>query len=254
MNKKRSETFDEIAELYDASRPSYPSASIEDIMALTELKNSSTILEIGSGTGKATIPFAERGYSIHCLEPGKNLAKVAAENLQLFPAVTFENTTFEDWQLQEAKFDLVMSAQAIHWIPPEIVYPRAAKALKKSGSIALFWNLCTQPDREVFYRLDRVHQTYAMPRLKIAEQQRQVQERELLQSGCFTDLVIKEYDRSIRYSTEQYLNFLKTQSDYSILPPDKQQNFAEEIAEILNADGGWIDKPYTTLLLVARSL
>jgi hypothetical protein len=125
---------------------------------------------------------------------------------------------------------------------------KVAKALKKSGSIALFWNLSTQPDRAVFYRLDRVHQTYAMPRLKIAAQQRQIQERELLQSGCFTDLVIKEYDRSIRYSTEQYLNFLKTQSDYSILPPDNQQNFADAIAEILNADGGWIDKPYRTHL------
>ena len=38
MNKKRSETFDKIAELYDASRPSYPSALVEDIIKLTELK------------------------------------------------------------------------------------------------------------------------------------------------------------------------------------------------------------------------
>ncbi len=254
MDKKRSETFDDIAPLYDAARPDYPAALVEDVIELASLTTSSSILEIGAGTGKATIPFAEKGYKIHCLEPGKNLATFAAKNLQLFPEVTFENVTFEDWQTQIATFDLVMSAQAFHWIPAAIAYPKVATALKKSGRLALFWNLATNPEDEIFHQLDRAHQQYTNFVLKPAPQERQQQERELLQSGRFADIAIREYHRSIRYSTQQYLDLLKTQLDYLILSPDQQQHLADAISEILDSNGGWLVKPYTTLLMVARPL
>jgi hypothetical protein len=74
----------------------------------------------------------------------------------------------------------------------------------------------------------------------------------LLQSGCFTNLVAKEYSWTIQYSVQQYLNLLNTQSDYLILPKDKQQNLARVIEEILNNHGGCIIKPYVTVLLVAQ--
>jgi protein-L-isoaspartate O-methyltransferase len=254
MDKKRSETFNEIAPLYDTARPDYPAGLVEDLIELASLTTSSSILEIGTGTGKATLPFAEKGYKVHCLEPGKNLVTVAAKNLELFPAVTFENVTFEDWPIQTAAFDLVMSAQAFHWIPATIAYPKVATALKKSGRIALFWNLADNPEEEVFCQLDRAHQQYTNFVLKPAPQQRQQQENDLLQCGYFTDIAIREYPRSIRYSTQQYLDLLKTQSDYLILSPAQQQHLVQEIAEILNSNGGWLDKPYTTLLMVAKPI
>jgi protein-L-isoaspartate O-methyltransferase len=254
MNQKRSETFDRIATLYDAIRPDYPAALVEDVIELASLNDSSTILEIGAGTGKATLPFAEKGYQIHCLEPGKNLATVAAKNLELFPAVTFENITFEEWQVQTAAFDLVMSAQAFHWIPAAIAYPKVAAALKKSGRIALFWNLAAEPEDEVFRQLDRAHQQFTNFALKPVRQQREQQERELLHSGLFTDIEIREYARSIRYNTQQYLDLLRTQSDYSILSSDQQQQVTTEIAAILDSNGGLLIKPYTTLLMVAKPI
>ena len=39
--------------------------------------------------------------------------------LKIYPRVTFETTTLEDWQLQEDSFDLVTSAQAFHWVNRE---------------------------------------------------------------------------------------------------------------------------------------
>ena len=60
--------FDEIAELYDRARPGYPEALVDDVVALSGIAPGGRILEIGSGTGKATEAFARRGFRIVCLE------------------------------------------------------------------------------------------------------------------------------------------------------------------------------------------
>ncbi len=139
-----SRSFDRVAEIYDAFRPDYPEELIETILRKSRLPQTGKILEIGSGTGKATLPFARRGYSILCIEPGENLARVAQEKLRDWPLVKWEIATFQDWHVQEQaaeKFDLVISAQAFHWVPKPAGFFKAANALKKNGFLAIFWNM-----------------------------------------------------------------------------------------------------------------
>jgi 16S rRNA A1518/A1519 N6-dimethyltransferase RsmA/KsgA/DIM1 with predicted DNA glycosylase/AP lyase activity len=45
------------------------------------------VLEIGCGTGQATVPLAERGSRIVAVELGPAMAAVARRNLARFPAV-----------------------------------------------------------------------------------------------------------------------------------------------------------------------
>src|SRR6267143_6546045 len=49
-------TFDEAAELYDRARPGYPPELFDDLANLGGLHPGARVLEIGSGTGKATLP------------------------------------------------------------------------------------------------------------------------------------------------------------------------------------------------------
>jgi hypothetical protein len=189
------------------------------------------------------------------LEPGRNLTAVASKKLHSSPKVVIETVKFEDWQLQKAAFDLVISAQAFHWIPAEIGYPKAAQALKETGYIALFWNFSPNPDNEVFQKLSEVYQTYApsMSWRQISiEALMQKREDRLTQSGCFKDLVIKQYPWSVRYTVEQYLDLVNTQTDYRTLPLANQQDLSDAIAEILNAYGGFITKPYLSALFLAQ--
>ncbi len=123
--KKRSQSFDKIAQIYDEARPTYPEQLIEDITHLAALQDKASILDIGTGTGQGTIPFAKKGYAIHCLEPGPNLIAIAKQNMSSYPKVTFETVTFEDWKLQPQCFDLAISAQAFHWVDREIGYLRS---------------------------------------------------------------------------------------------------------------------------------
>ena len=74
-------TFDEAPELYDRVRPGYPEEAFEDLATLARLRPGSRVLEIGCGTGQATVPLAARGFEVVAVELGAGLAKVARRNL-----------------------------------------------------------------------------------------------------------------------------------------------------------------------------
>lgn len=76
-------TFNQVALLYDQVRPGYPEALFDDVVSLSLISPVGRILEIGCGTGQATVPFARLGYRILCIELGKNLATVAKKNWRL---------------------------------------------------------------------------------------------------------------------------------------------------------------------------
>jgi 2-polyprenyl-3-methyl-5-hydroxy-6-metoxy-1,4-benzoquinol methylase len=68
IDRSRRITFEEVAELYDQVRPSYPEELVDDALALSGIPAGGQILEIGCGPGNATIPFARRGYRIVGIE------------------------------------------------------------------------------------------------------------------------------------------------------------------------------------------
>ncbi len=133
-------TFDGAALLYDEVRPGYPEALFEDVVSLSGTPAGGRVLEVGCGTGQATLPFARRGYEILCVELGENLATVARRNLAEYPGIEVRVGDFEEYPLPESYFDLVVSATAFHWLDPAVAYPKAARYLKPGGSLALFWN------------------------------------------------------------------------------------------------------------------
>ena len=92
-------TFDQAAELYDRARPRYPPALFDDLAALAGIGPGSRVLEIGPGTGQATVALAERGYRVVAVELGAQLAAVARRNLARFPSVEVVTAAFEDWPL-----------------------------------------------------------------------------------------------------------------------------------------------------------
>ena len=70
----RRQSFDQVAQLYDRARPPYPEALFEDVVNYTALRKDARILEIGCGTGQATLPMARRGFAVDCIELGAQLA------------------------------------------------------------------------------------------------------------------------------------------------------------------------------------
>jgi 16S rRNA A1518/A1519 N6-dimethyltransferase RsmA/KsgA/DIM1 with predicted DNA glycosylase/AP lyase activity len=91
------DTFEEAPELYDRARPGYPGELFDDLERLAGLRAGSRILELGCGTGQATVSLARRGYEVVAVELGARLADVARRKLATFPTVTVVNSAFEAW-------------------------------------------------------------------------------------------------------------------------------------------------------------
>jgi SAM-dependent methyltransferase len=248
-----SRSFNEVADIYDAFRPGYPEELVDAVLTKSGIPAGGKILEIGSGTGKATLPFARRGYEIVCVEPGENLANVARHNLHDWPNVDWEIATFQDCQANPAEFDLVISAQAFHWVPRPAGYFKVVEVLKPSGHMAIFWNMQLVKDGPVFDELERVYRERA-PELDDgldAEQVIRQREQEIRQCGCFSSLEVCRFPWTRRYDTRQYLGLLNTFSDHLRMSEAQRAYLFEGVAEVLDGHGGVLDKPYQAILYLA---
>jgi SAM-dependent methyltransferase len=253
--QEESRRFDGVASLYDACRPTYPEELIDALISLTGIQTDSKILEIGSGTGKATLLFARHGFSILCIEPGGNLVSVAVQALRNYPRVEFETVAFEQWHEHPGEFDLVLSAQAFHWIPKAIGYAKAARALKETGQLALFWNMYPDPTDAIFLGLRQVYEEHApelAARSSSCDDLIKQREVDIVDSGLFSNVRVKTFPWSVTYDAVQYVGLLGTYSDHLRLSEEKRKRLYDGVAKVITQHGGSIEKPYLAVLYVAQ--
>jgi len=252
-----SNSFDLTAETYDEARPGYPENLFNDLISLTNIPKGGRILEVGAGTGQATLPLASRGFKITSLEPGPRLLKIAEVNLASYPNVKFLNLTFEDWPLEERAFDLVTSATAFHWVNPNIGYAKAAAALKEGGSIALFWNRHPRPYTGFFEEVQCIYRDVTPEWLDPINKQSDCDWIESIKSRIaevdfFGYSMVKTYYWSKVFSAEEYIKLLSTYSDHIALEEHRRKRLFEGIHRLIDERfGGQIVRPYLTVLFSA---
>src|SRR5215210_8616693 len=236
-------TFDEAASLYDEVRPGYPEELFDDVISLSGIEPRGRILEIGCGTGQATVPFARRGYRILCVELGENMATVARRNLEGYPNAEVRTGAFEDVSLQEGAFDLAISATAFHWLDPAAAYLKVARALRDGGSLALFWNVHVHSDASegFFEAAQRIYEREApeivgpddykgLPRPhEVPDRTEEIQETSLL-----GNITTRHYRWDVTYDSWGYLRVLSTYSGHRSLNADTRERLFRSIADLID--------------------
>lgn len=257
IDRSRRITFEEVADLYAEIRPSYPDALFEDLISLSAIPSEGRVLEIGPGPGNATLPLAQRGYRILAIELGERLAALAVEACGSYPKVRILRMPFEEWRVQENTFDLAVAADAFHWIEPQIGYPKAAKALKASGSAAFFWNVPVDPDTGWSRDIDQLYQELD-PQLENPDKGFTVDwlipiiEENFAGSGCFGPVTVKQYTWRDSLNTDQIIRRLKTFSSHRGMDEGIRQRLYAGIREIVDGEGGRVDRPAMAALFHAR--
>ena len=255
---ERWRSYDAAADSYDKGRPGYPEPLIEECVQLARLTPDSRILEIGCGSGQATRAFAARGFRITCLEPGSNLAKIAARNLSAFPKVVIREERFEDWQLEPESFDLVLAATSIHHVANGVRYLKSAKALKPGGFIAILGNHPGQDDPEFRKELDRVYlQWHGADSARIfakwtLENRIGATQRQIEDSGQFGPVVICQHPWTVEYDAPRYMALLDSDSGRLEHPPEAQEGLKKDIADVIAQMGGTVRRGYVAVLALAQ--
>jgi SAM-dependent methyltransferase len=255
--RERRMVFGEVADVYERVRPGYPAELVQDVLAYGPVCRGDRVLEVGAGTGKATRLFAAHGLRMVCLEPSASMAAVARHHCAGFPDVCFEVATFEDWPLEAGAFRLVVSAQAWHWVLPEVRCPKAHAALAPGGALALFWNRPQVGNGELRAGFDEIYDRLA-PALRAGASgtspglaQADEELPELERCGLFVSVAERRYVWSEEYSGARYLDLLQTQSDHRLLEEHVRYRLLDALGGVIADAGGAVTLDYETRLYLA---
>jgi SAM-dependent methyltransferase len=249
--------FDEIANLYEAARPGYPDALIEDVVSYADLKLNDRILEVGCGTGQATKSFARQGFQILAIEPGPELLRGARRSLAGFNNVTFLETTFEAYPASPEAFRLIVAAQSWHWVSPETRFLKATGALSPRGSLAVFGHVPVGLPAPLLARFKEIylHRTGRWGRPPEAWYLPDGPFKGWFdESGLFGLVEHRSYPWRWRHTTASYMDFLRTKSELRMPEPGEREEMLREIGEAVDDHGGAFAVDTETHLYMAHRL
>jgi SAM-dependent methyltransferase len=124
------------ATAYDHYRPRYPEQLFDTLIGRARLGPGAAVVELGAGTGIATVPLVERGLRVTAVEPASDLSALAREKLG--DRVAFVTARFEDCAVP-GPVALVVAFNAWHWVEPGRGMEAAARLLSAGGSLGLVW-------------------------------------------------------------------------------------------------------------------
>ncbi|MCC3777257.1 bifunctional 2-polyprenyl-6-hydroxyphenol methylase/3-demethylubiquinol 3-O-methyltransferase UbiG [Streptomyces sp. UNOB3_S3] len=254
--------FGEAAEQYDAARPGYPDELVTDVLEFAGPQGVDA-LEVGAGTGKATLAFAAHGITLTCLEPDPRMAAVLARHCAAMPHVTIENVDFESRAASGRRFGLLLSGQSWHWVDPEVRWRRARELLLPGGAIALFWNDWLVADEALRHELRAVHHRHlhglpphsivdVQPRESVMAPNSWVWE-ELRDQEDFTDLEHRLYLSRHTRTTAGTVDLLSSLSSYLILTEETRRALFSDVSRTIDGHGGGLELETRTGLFLART-
>lgn len=249
--------FDQDAELYDRVRPGYPAGLFAHLTEHADLGPHRRVLEIGTGTGKATVPLARTRCRIVAVELGANLAAVCARNLEVFPDARVVNADFEDWPLPAEPFDVVLAATSWHWLDPTLRVSKAARALRPGGLLAVVETHHVAGGDEKFFadvqHCYERHDPTTKPGLRLTTADEVPRTADTDGSGWFQPAAFHRWQWQATYPTRSYLDLLMSYSGHRALPEASRAGLLRCIGDLIDREyRGRVTKQYLTQLWTAR--
>lgn len=275
-HRRIAESFGTDAERYDRTRPRYPLAMVERIVAASPGPD---LLDVGIGTGIAARRFREAGCRVLGVDPDPRMAEVARRH-----GFEVEVSRFEEWEPGGRTFDTVVAGQAWHWVDPVAGAARAAEVLRPGGRLALFWN-AFQPSPEVAAAFSAVYRRVAPslpfdpwaapdpritdPRItdpRITEPQandpRTTESRitdpyagaaEKTAAGLrvLGEPEVWRFPWKHHYSRDAWLDQVPTAGGHHLLPPAELAALLAGLGAAVDAMGGRFTMTYTTVVVTA---
>ncbi len=208
MIVEQRESFNYAAKIYDEGRPSYPDEVVDWIIDRTKISKDKTLLEIGPGTGQATIKFAEKGYRIHCIEIGSNLADTLKQKVTSYN-VTVDVSSFEAWEPEGPfKTSFIFSAAAFHWIDYKVKYKKCYDLSEKDGYLVLMWNVAPDIKIPALQKANGLLLDYYPEKGEVQKAKVDIEDErrsEIINSGLFTLEDYFEYSWNSRNTRENFI-------------------------------------------------
>ncbi|WP_442817101.1 class I SAM-dependent methyltransferase [Streptomyces sp. NBC_01334] len=255
-HRRMAESFGVDAGRYDRTRPRYPAALIERIVADRSGADPLRILDVGCGTGIVARQLQAAGCLVLGVEPDERMAEEARVH-----GVEAEIATFESWEPAGRTFDAVVAGQAWHWIDPVAGAAKAARTLRAGGRLAAFWNVHRLPDdlatalAGAYGRVapDSPVDLGAAMRPGTDGYQAAATEAADAIRGTegFGEPEQWRFDWEWTYTRDAWLDQMRTHGILTHLPSDQVAQVLAEVGAAIDARGGSFTAPYATVAVTA---
>jgi SAM-dependent methyltransferase len=238
---------------YDRTRPPYPAAVIERIVAASPGPD---FLDVGCGTGIEARQFRAAGRTVLGVEPDPRMAGFARDT-----GIEVEAGTFEAWEPAGRTFDAVVAGTAWHWVDPVAGAAKAARVLRPGGVLAPFGHVYRLP-AAVAEALAAAYRRVAPgspiagggPVDSILDAYRALYARAadgIRRAGGFAEPELWRYDWERSYTRDELLDLVRTSGGLTSLPPDRVAEVLGAVDAALGEAHGTLTLPYATWGLTA---
>lgn len=162
--------FSDRVDKYIKYRPGYPVALV-DLLECAGLQRDATIADVGSGTGKLTEVFLERGYRVFAVEPNREMRLAAEAALHSQPRFVSVDGRAEATGLPDARVDWITVGQAFHWFEKAATRREFCRILREGGSVAIVWNERVETPGSFAEAYQRIVDTYRREHTPVSRSQ-----------------------------------------------------------------------------------
>ena len=246
------ESFGTDPERYNRTRPPYPDAMVERVVAAIPGPD---VLDVGCGTGIDARQFQAAGCKVLGVEPDARMADFARRS-----GIEVEVATIEAWDPAGRVFDAVVAGTAWHWVEPVAGAAKAARVLRAGGLLALFWHVFQLPPdvADAFaavYRRVVPDSPFTIqptrPALDLYQGMFTQAADGIRQVSRFSEPAQWRFDWEQSYTRDSWLDQLPTSGALTRLPPDKLAEVLAEVGAAVDRLGGSFTMPYTTVAVTA---
>jgi hypothetical protein len=153
-----------------------------------------------------------------------------------------------------------VAAAAFHWIDPAVRVAKAADALRPGGALAVVsTHHVAGGDRGFFADVQACYERWdpetTPPGLRLpTAAQVPMRSDELDRSGRFGPVAFRRHEWELSYSSDAYLELLRTYSGHIAMAPEARDGLFDCIADLIERrHGGRITKRYLTELQIAHA-
>jgi SAM-dependent methyltransferase len=230
----RAGSFGSAADEYERGRPGYPSQALDWLLAAGARR----VLDLGAGTGKLTRQLVDRGVDVVAVEPSEGMRRVMQGVL---PDVRVLAGTAEQIPVGDGAVDVVLVAQAWHWVDRARAVPEVARVLSPGGRLGLVWNT----------RDERVNWVAELGRIMHRGERQQMNTTNPAIGPPFGPIERFDVEWTYRVTPAALLDLVASRSYVITSPADAREAILAQVQDLLDSDpalahGDEIAMPYVT--------
>ncbi|MBQ8653751.1 MAG: methyltransferase domain-containing protein [Clostridia bacterium] len=242
--------FDSIADDFDRFRPTYSPALYEALIPRAGIGPGCFLLELGPGTGQATEPLLRTGCNYLGIELGKHLAARLKEKFGHYSNFSLIRDDFITHDFGAQRFDVILSAATIQWIPPEIAFDKTFRLLKPGGMLAMMMlhGDYRSHNEALYQRIQQVYAHYWKPE----EPYRIRFPYDSAPDYGYTDYIRQEFPGSRVMDADTFAAHAGTHADHITIPEPYRTAFFAGLRDAVNEHGGSVTWHDTHVLITAK--